>query len=139
MKVTEVSQPSEQDFEVLKAGLGAYNEGFTGPLYREKVSCFVKGEGDVTLGGIIGEIKWGWLYVEGLWLADDIRTKGLGSKLLNKLEAYARSKGVSNFRLETTSFQALAFYKKQGYDLFGQLPDMPPGFMSYFLKKQIEI
>ena len=139
MKVTEVAAPSEQDFEVLKAGLGGYNEGFTGRLYREKVSCFVKDESGVTRGGIIGEIKWGWLYVEGLWLSDDIRIKGLGTKLLNKLEDYARSKGISNFRLETTSFQALAFYEKQGYVLFGQLPDMPPGFISYFLKKQTKV
>ncbi|MGL4751656.1 MAG: GNAT family N-acetyltransferase, partial [Aeromonadaceae bacterium] len=26
--------------------------------------------------------------------------------------------------------------QKQGYEVFGQLPDMPPGHISYFLKKQ---
>ncbi|OXX74824.1 GNAT family N-acetyltransferase, partial [Vibrio sp. V19_P1S1T109] len=72
-------------------------------------------------------------------VSDSVRSNGLGSKLLQQLENYALSKGVTNYRLETTSFQALDFYKKQGYVLFGQLPDMPPTFTSYFLKKQTGI
>ncbi len=51
------------------------------------------------------------------------------------MEQYARSKGISNFHLETTSFQALPFYQKQGYQVFGELPDMPPGHTTYFLRK----
>lgn len=136
MRVTEVSQPNESDFESLKKGLTEFNEVHTGSLYREKVSSFVKNQNDQVLAGILGEIKWGWLYVEGLWVSEAVRSQGFGSKLLQQLEAFALEKGVTNFRLETTSFQALDFYKKQGYVLFGQLPDMPPGFTSYFLKKQ---
>ena len=30
------------------------------------------------------------------------------------------------------------FYKKQGYQVFGQLDDIPPGYTSFFLKKQID-
>lgn len=139
MRITEVSQPQENDFEVLKNGLNGFNEQHTGTLFREKISSFVKDENNQTVGGILGEIKWGWLYIEGLWVSDSVRSKGLGSSLLNKLESYATSKGVTNFRLETTSFQALDFYNKQGYVVFGQLPDMPPTFTSYFLKKQTGI
>lgn len=88
------------------------------------------------MGGILGEIKWGWLYIEGLWVSDTVRSKGLGTALLKKLESYAFNKGIVNFRLETTSFQALNFYQKNDYIVFGQLPDMPPTHTSYFLKKQ---
>ena len=136
MRITEVSEPAEEDFEVLKNGLNGFNEIYTGSLLKEKVSSFVKDENDKTVGGILGEIHWGWLYVKGLWIADSVRSKGLGSKLLQQLEEYAFSKGITNYRLETTSFQSLEFYKKQGYELFGELPDMPPSFTSYFLKKQ---
>ena len=139
MKITEVSEPSEVDYEVLKSGLNGFNETYTGFNLNEKVSSFVKNENNMTVGGILGEINWGWLYVKGLWVSEPYRSKGLGTMLLQKLEVYTRSKGVSNFRLETTSFQALAFYEKQGYILFGQLPDMPPNFTSYFLKKQSNV
>lgn len=143
MRITEVSEASIENYEILKNGLNGFNERHTGVLRKENstgkesVSCFIKDENDQTVGGILGEINWGWLYVQGLWVSDKFRAKGFGSALLRKLEDHARSKGVTNFRLETTSFQALDFYKKQGYEVFGQLPDMPPTFTSYFLKKQV--
>ncbi|MGR5160198.1 GNAT family N-acetyltransferase [Vibrio owensii] len=139
MKITDVSQPNEEDFEALKLGLNSFNERFTGSLYREKVAAFVKDDSCQVVGGILGEVKWGWLHVEGLWVSESVRSKGLGSKLLTHLEKFALSKGISNFRLETTSFQALDFYKKQGYTIFGELDDMPPNYTSYFLKKQTGI
>ncbi len=136
MRITEVSEPAEEDYEVLKNGLNGFNEIYTGSLLKEKVSSFVKDKNNTTVGGILGEIHWGWLHVKGLWVSDSVRSRGLGSKLLQKLEEYAFSKGITNYRLETTSFQSLEFYKKQGYELFGELPDMPPSSTSYFLKKQ---
>lgn len=139
MRITAVSEPEESDFEVLKEGLNGFNELYTGSLLKEKVSSFVKDEDDRTVGGILGEINWGWLHVQGLWVSDSVRSNGLGSKLLQKLEDYAFEKGITNYRLETTSFQALKFYQDQGYILFGELPDMPPNFVSYFLKKQTGI
>jgi len=137
MNITDVSQPDERDFEVLKNGLNGFNLLHSGPLYREKISSFAKDEEGNVVGGIVGEIVWGWLYIEGLWVGEFAREVGIGSSLLAKLETFALSKGITNFRLETTSFQALDFYKKQGYKIFGELPDMPPSHTSFFLKKQI--
>ena len=121
----------------MKRGLNSFNETFTGDLAREKISSFVKDDLGQVMGGVLCEIKWGWLYVEGLWVNESLRGNDWGSKLLNTVEGYALSKGVSNFRLETTSFQALGFYKKMGYATFGELNNFPPGYVSYFLKKQI--
>ena len=61
---------------------------------------------------------------------------GWGGRLLATMEQYDGSKGITNVHLETTSFQALPFYQKQGYAVFGELPDMPPGHITYFLKKR---
>ena len=119
MRITEVSEPADKDFDVLKNGLNGFNERYSGSLLKEKLSSFARDENDQTVGGILGEINWGWLYVQGLWVSDSARSKGLGSKLLEKLEMYAAAKGVNNYRLETTSFQALGFYKKHGYVVFG--------------------
>lgn len=136
MTLTEVGQPKDAEFEALKAGLNGFNESVTGVLFREKVSSFAVTDSGQIVGGILGEIKWGWLHVEGLWVDDRVRGEGWGRKLLARLEEYALQHNVNRFRLETTSFQALDFYLKQNYKVFGELPDMPPGHTSYFLMKQ---
>ncbi|WP_421272730.1 GNAT family N-acetyltransferase [Aeromonas taiwanensis] len=136
MQLTPPQPPQDHEFEALRRGLNGFNEAVTGPLYRERIASFIKDDAGVVLGGILGEIKWGWLHIEGLWVDDAIRQTGWGARLLSAMEQYARSQGITNFHLETTSFQALPFYQQQGYEVFGQLPDMPPGHVSYFLKKQ---
>ncbi|MEZ6995122.1 MULTISPECIES: GNAT family N-acetyltransferase [unclassified Aeromonas] len=136
MQLTPPQPPQDHEFEALRRGLNGFNEAVTGPLHRERIASFIKDEAEVVLGGILGEIKWGWLHIEGLWVDAAIRQAGWGARLLGAMEQYARSQGIAHYHLETTSFQALPFYQKQGYEVFGQLPDMPPGHVSYFLKKQ---
>ncbi|MCE9923926.1 GNAT family N-acetyltransferase [Aeromonas media] len=136
MQLTKPQPPHDHEFEALRNGLNGFNVAVTGQLLRERIASFIKDEEGAVLGGILGEIKWGWLHIEGLWVDETIRHDGWGGRLLGAMEQYAQSQGITNYHLETTSFQALPFYQKQGYEVFGQLPDMPPGYVSYFLKKQ---
>lgn len=138
MKLTPPLPPSDNDFKALKSGLNSYNESFTGDVFNETIASFVKNDMGEMVGGILAEINWSWLHIKGLWLAENIRTNGWGSKLIQQFEEYAISKGVFNIRLETTTFQALGFYQKLGYSTFGELPDMPPGYTSYFLHKHLK-
>ena len=137
MELTKPLAPQEHEFSALKAGLTQFNELHTGPVFREKISSFVKDESGNIVGGILGEINWHWMHIQGLWVGDNIRDKGWGSKLLSTIEEYAISQHIFNIRLETTTFQALDFYIKAGYCVFGELPDMPKGYTSYFLHKQL--
>lgn len=139
MKLTSASPPSDLDFESLKLGLTNYNEKFTGSVLSEKVASFVKNDAGLVVGGILGEINWNWMHIQGLWVDEGIRKNGWGSKLLENLEQYTLSKDIKNIRLETTTFQALDFYLKSGYSIFGELPNMPIGHTSYFLQKQLGV
>jgi len=139
MQITSPLPPQDNDFEALKAGLTGYNESFTGSVFSEKVASFVKDDSGNVVGGILGEINWNWMHIQGLWVDENIRKKGWGFKLLTEMEEYALSKNTKNIRLETTTFQALGFYRKLGYSVFGELPNMPYGHTSYFLKKQLGI
>ncbi|MBL4585152.1 MAG: GNAT family N-acetyltransferase [Pseudomonadales bacterium] len=139
MHLTIPLPPEDADFKALEAGLTQYNESFTGLVLNEKISSFVKTEDGLVVGGILAQINWDWMHVQGLWIDDSIRADGWGSKLMAKLEQYALTKGIAHIRLETTSFQALDFYLKLGYSVFGELPDMPAGHTSYFLQKAISV
>lgn len=54
------------------------------------------------------------------------------------MEDFAVEKGCRFIYLDTFSFQAPGFYKKNGYEIFGMLEDHPKGFNQYFLHKKLE-
>ena len=80
---------------------------------------------------------WGWLLVDILWLDEPLRGAGLGTKLLRQAEAEAQEAGCSRAVLDTLEFQALPFYERHGYSVFGVLEDYPPGFRRYHLQKKL--
>lgn len=135
MRLTPPLPPQDEELDALRIGLSGYNTAQAGTHLRERIASFIKDAQGMVLGGIVADIKWGWLHVDWLWIDEGIRKDGWGARLLATMEQYASDKGITHFHLETTSFQALPFYQKQGYTVFGELPDMPPGHISYFLKK----
>jgi len=135
MRLTPPLPPQDEELDALRIGLSGYNTAQAGTHLRERIASFIKDEQGKVLGGIVADIKWGWLHVDWLWIDEGIRKDGWGARLLATMEQYASDKGIIHFHLETTSFQALPFYQKQGYTVFGELPDMPPGHITYFLKK----
>jgi GNAT superfamily N-acetyltransferase len=97
----------------------------------------VRDEAQTIQGGLVGLIYLGWLHVNALWMQEGLRGQGFGKSLLAKAEEEAARLGCANACLETFSFQALPFYEKQGYAVFGELPDFPLGGKKYFLSKPL--
>ena len=94
-------------------------------------------EGGNIIGGILGGTYWGWLYVDILWVHENHRRSGIGSKLLCAAEKEAKSRGCHHVHLDTMSWQAPDFYKKHGYTVVGILPDIPKGNQKYLLMKEL--
>ena len=109
MELTKPLPPQDDDIEALRTGLTKFNESFTGAVFREKISSFVKDDSGKIVGGILGEINWNWMHIQGLWIDESVRNDGWGLKILSQMEEYALSKTITNIRLETTTFQALGF------------------------------
>jgi GNAT superfamily N-acetyltransferase len=122
---------------VVRAGLDAYNQRFVPLPGQQPLNLFVRGPDGAVLGGLLGGTYWAWLYIEIFWLSEDLRGRGLGSKLLAAAEAEALRRGCRHVHLDTIDFQALPFYQKHGYTLFGVLDDKPPGHQSYYLRKDL--
>ena len=57
--------------------------------------------------------------------------------MLEQAEVEAVNRGCKFAYLDTFSFQALPFYEKQGYAVFGVLEDYPEGKKRYFLQKRL--
>ncbi len=135
LKFTAKENPSDEEIAELRESLRAYNRSVAGGTTYHNVMHSVRDEDGKLLGGAYGRISWDWMYVELLWVDDSLRGSGAGTKLLRELEQQANKLGVYRYHLSTISFQALGFYKKMGYEVFGEVEDMPPGYCTYFLKK----
>ena len=91
-----------------------------------------------TVGGIVGRTAYGWLRIDMVWIADELRGKGYGTKLMVQAEEIARERGCMGVHLDTHGFQAPAFYQRLGYVVFGQLDNYPQGHAHYYFKKEFD-
>lgn len=93
--------------------------------------------GDI-IGGILSKMYcWNCLYIDALWVKEEYRKDGVGSKLLREVEKIAKEKKCNLIHLDTFDFQAKDFYIKQGYEIFGVLDDCPLDHKRYYMKKNI--
>lgn len=138
MEISKVDIPTDSELQQLAAGLRGYNQAFVPQITPEKLATFVKTDTGEVLGGCYGVINWGWLYIEWLWCHENIRGQGYGTQFITAMENYALSKGISHIKLETADFQALGFYQKLGYSIYGTLENYPIGHTYYCLKKVLE-
>jgi ribosomal protein S18 acetylase RimI-like enzyme len=65
------------------------------------------------------------------------RSRGLGRRLLQAVEAEARKRSCLQIVLNTHSFQAPEFYRKHGYSSIGVFEDYPRGHAQIFLQKRL--
>ena len=70
-----------------------------------------------------------------LWVAESARRQGLGKAMLGAAEFEAVRRGCTRAHLNTHDFQAPDFYRKQGYQVFGELRDQPKGHSRFYFAK----
>ena len=130
--------PSESDLAVVRDGLHAFNTLAALDDGHQALTLFLRDEHGALLGGLLGDTYWGWLHVAILWLEENARRQGHGSRLLAAAEAEAIRRGCHHVHLDTMSFQALPFYEKRGYSVWGILDDLPIGHKRIFLSKALD-
>ncbi|MGX2959601.1 GNAT family N-acetyltransferase [Peribacillus sp. JNUCC 23] len=124
------------DDELYKFNLKHFPEDLGGRY--EEISLFVKDENGIVRGGILGAICWNWLEIHSLLLDEDIRKIGYGTKLLLEIENIALEKQCDFIKVDTLSFQALGFYEKNGYKVFGSIDNVGRDYKHYYLKKELK-
>jgi len=88
-------------------------------------------------GGLYGRSEFGLVYVDWLFLPEDLRRAGIGSRVLAIAEEERRRRGCTRIALTTLSVQAPGFYKKQGYDVAATIDCDPPGLTRYYMMKKL--
>ena len=115
--------------------LDTYNVAVTGLDAYSPVNLFLRDQGDEVMGGLLGQIWGAVLYVRIVWVADALRGRGFGRRLMEAAERRAVERGCRHVFLDTFSFQAPGFYEKLGYQAYARAEDWPVGHAHHFFRK----
>ena len=133
-QIVYIEQPA---WEIIGGGIAHYNTQQAGDDEGKNLCFVLRSPDQEIVGGVIGATYWNWLYINLMWIKEEFRGRGFGHQLLTLAEQEALQRGAEYAYLDTFSFQAPDFYKKHGYEVFGELKDFPPGHQRYFLSKQL--
>jgi GNAT superfamily N-acetyltransferase len=137
LSLDEVTQSTEDPFARLNALLGDYNKQQFGPPNHVPLWLFARDTQGKVQGGLRGQTYWSWCAIDVLTVAEPYRRLGIGSRLLAKAEEIARARGCVGIQLDTVSFQAPDFYRRNGYVEFGRIDGYPPGHTRYWFMKRL--
>ncbi|NND58682.1 MAG: GNAT family N-acetyltransferase [Gammaproteobacteria bacterium] len=138
VRYQQTVDPAAADIEFVRQRLRSFNRQHTREHPSQSMAVLVRDGEDNIIGGAIGEVAWGWLYTDLLWVDEQWRGQQIGRELLRRIERMADDYDVVGYHLSTTSFQALDFYRRCGYEVWGQLDNYPPGFTNYALARRAQ-
>ena len=136
LRLDVADEPKDEDIEVLPNALEAFNESrWPGHQRWRPMGVFLRDQERI-VAGLAAETYSGWLFVRYLWVSESLRGAGMGRRLMDTAEGRALERGAHSAWVDTFSFQAPSFYRKLGYEVFGEL-DYPPQFKRFFLRKRL--
>ncbi|MEK4642968.1 GNAT family N-acetyltransferase [Bacillus sp. PK30] len=113
-----VKQWVQEDSDYIREKVIEYNQKHLSNEEKtpsEKVSFIVKNEKEEIVGGITAITFWHHVHVDFLWVSEECRHEGYGSKLIKLIEDY----------------------KKHGFIVIGVSEDHPKGHNHYYLEKRL--
>lgn len=125
--------------ERLDQEVNAFNVAATGYHDARLLSIAARGDSGDLCAGLYGWTWGGCGYIELLWVRDDQRGNGLGTRLLAAAETEIQQRGCDRVALDTHSFQAPGFYARFGYTECGRTQGYPHGHDSIHLLKQLRL
>jgi GNAT superfamily N-acetyltransferase len=135
--IAVASPPDAAADAVVTAGLRAHLSPTWGHPGRTDVSAYLKNDAGEVVGGLLGYLAWGWLYIERFWVDAALRGRGHGGDLLAAVEGFAFERGCRDAHLDTFGDEALPFYAEHGYEVWGTLEGLPPGSRKLHLRKRL--
>ena len=109
-----------------------------GVEYNFNKFSFVAKDDDKLVGFITGFSYYSEVTINNVVVRKEYRGKGIGIKLIRKVEKYFEGKGFNNINLVTNDFQAPKFYEKCGFELeFVRKNKSNPKLTKYFFVKYL--
>ena len=136
--ITLENTPDSNDVCLVKKGLADFNRQKSGVSGSQMLNVFLRNARGITVGGLLGFTFGEWLHIQILWVEENVKGKGHGSRLIEAAENEAIKRGCKVADVSTFAFQAPEFYRKNGYEMFGELENAVGNHSIYFFRKNLK-
>jgi ribosomal protein S18 acetylase RimI-like enzyme len=129
-----------KEYAEIKTRIKEFNTAKVGEPKKTPLNIFIRDESNALVAGLLGYTIWNWLSIDFLWVAESLRGQRVGESLVQQAESEALIRGCKLAQVDTFSFQAPGFYKKMGYQIFGELEHFPTEEHSrHYLFKRLSV
>ena len=115
----------------------AYNRYKREEAESKSLNLYVEDEKGNLLAGLVAETFGNWLEIEYLFVKEELRGQGIGSKLLQQAETEAKNRNCRFAFVNTYQFQAPDFYQKHGYKEAFALKNYPYTGQRFYYQKDL--
>ena len=115
----------------------AYNRSKREEVESEPLNLYLEDEKGNLMAGLVAETFGNWLEIEYLFVKEELRGQGIGSKLLQRAESEAKKRNCRFAFVNTYQFQAPDFYLSHGYKEVFILQDYPYTGKRYYYQKDL--
>lgn len=129
--------PDNEKITEIRSKLQEYNSKYFEIEDKTTIVVDERNHNNEIIGGIVFTIVGRWLEVDFLWVHEEYRKSGLGSKLLQEAEKIAMNEQCNIAFVNTLSFQAKPFYEKHGYKVKYVQENYPIVNSRYFMEKEL--
>ena len=133
----EVVDLSEEQIGEIYESLAAFDRKNIGYRLDGSVNIGIEADGRLIAGlnGCITAYK--IFYIDTVFVEEEYRRQGVGTKLLKEAEKRAEALGANMIRLDTFNWQGREFYGKLGYEEVGAYSNPEDGFSEHFFVKRL--
>jgi len=133
------TEPTAEEVQYLEDRIYEHNSRVTGITDGRWLAFLVRDQADHIIAGICGN-TWGEACeIRQFWVEESRRNRGLGTQLIGAAEQEARRRGCTQIVLMTFSFQAPAFYERNGFEVVATIPDHPRGHRNLLMRKRLGV
>ena len=113
--------------------LRQYNDNYEPKVNYKPITFYIE-EGGEFIAGLEGFLAWDMFEIGNMVALE--KRKGLGTRLINHAEAYAKENGANKMIAWTLDFQAPNFYRKMGFEEVVKMPNYAGKHSQYYFIKR---
>lgn len=136
----DIKPCKKENIQTILDGINSYNLSKVAAVSDiwTPLEFIIKDKTGNDIGGVLAGIGyWNGLEIKILWVKENYRNKGIGTKILKYTEKVAKEKGAYIAMVDTFDFQAENFYLKNGYKPIGEMTGFPKGHRRIYFSKTL--